>query len=513
MSGLFDRQETTAQELRHASRHVLDRPGWRFGHLTGRRLADGRSLVEVLLLDTLAGSGLILSARLAGATSEYPSLTPMTPAAHWAERALGDFFGIRAVGHPRWKSLILHEQWPAGMAPLRDERGAPTGHSCQSSKPVVADPVFSQYVFMQVGGEGVHEIPVGPIHAGIIEPGHFRFSCLGEVVTNLELRLGYQHRGVERHLEEVPWAEARFLAEAASSDTAAGNALAHAVAVEQLLGAAAPPRAAALRTIALEIERVANHLGDLGGLSADIGYSAGAATFGRLRGAALGLGELLTGNRLQRVYVLPGGVAVDLRASCQAALANSVRALSGQVAEHLPLVLANPSVIERMEGTGRVSPGLARAFGLVGPAGRASGGRYDARAAFAHGLYPERAPSPARRESGDVLARAQVRAEEITTSLALILQLVESLPPGAVHVPVGGRLPPQSVGVGIVEAWRGELIHWITTGPVGELRRYAIKDPSFNNWTGLAIAVRGNLVGDFPLCNKSFNLSYSGNDL
>jgi Ni,Fe-hydrogenase III large subunit len=369
------------------------------------------------------------------------------------------------------------------------------------------------YSFLQVEGEGVHEIPVGPIHAGIIEPGHFRFSCLGEVITNLEIRLGYQHRGVERRLTEIPWPQARFFAEAASSDTAVGNALAHAVALEELLGVEAPPRAEALRTMALEVERLASHLGDLGGLSADVGYSAGAAIFARLRGAALGLGELLTGNRLQRGYVAPGGVTRDLEPGSRAAFATALSDLTRQATASLPLVLEHPAVIERMEDTGRVSPSLARAFGLVGPAARASGSDYDARAVFRHGRYPEHAPVPARRDSGDVLARAQVRGREILASLSLLAAWVGDLPQSPVRVPIDGLRLAGGAGVGIVEAWRGELIHWVTAGDDGRIERYAIKDPSFNNWTGLAIAVRGNLVADFPLCNKSFNLSYSGNDL
>jgi Ni,Fe-hydrogenase III large subunit len=503
MTTLPQCDEVAAGDLRAAVERALARPGWRFGHQTARILPDGGVAIEVLLLETGSGATRILSAPLPAGKAEFPSLTPRIPAAHWAERAIGDFFGLHAEGHPRWKGLLLHEAWPDLFAPLRN-----------GSAPALRQPALPRkYPFLKVEGEGVHEIPVGPIHAGIIEPGHFRFSCLGEVVMNLEIRLGYQHRGVERRLTEIPWQQARFVAEAASSDTGVGNALAHAVAMEQLLGIPAPPRAEALRSMALELERVASHLGDMGGLSADVGYSAGAAIFARLRGAALGLGELLTGTRLQRAYVAPGGVARDLASASRTAFARALSDLTQQVNASLPLVLEHPSVIERMEGTGRLSPSLARAFGLVGPAARASGSDYDARRVFRHGVYPEYAPAPARREAGDVLARAQVRGEEIVASLDLLARLVEDLPNGPTRVPIVGSLPPDGVGVGIVEAWRGELIHWVTTGDEGQIQRYAIKDPSFNNWTGLAIAVRGNLVADFPLCNKSFNLSYSGNDL
>ncbi|MCL5104986.1 MAG: NADH-quinone oxidoreductase subunit C [Armatimonadetes bacterium] len=501
MSDVFQRQDLALSDMRGAVRNALKNDGWRFGHATARVLADSGLALEALLLDTTNGAGLVLSARIPDGTTEYPSLTPQVPAAHWAERAIWDFFGLKADGHPRWKRLILHEAWPADFAPLRDDSPGDT-----ESAP-------NHYEFMEVHGEGVHEIPVGPIHAGIIEPGHFRFSCLGEIVTNLEIRLGYQHRGVERRLCEVPWQQTRFLAESASSDTTVGNALAHSVAMEQILGIIPPPRAQALRTIALEIERVASHLGDFGGLSADIGYSVGAATFARLRGSALGLSELLAGTRFQRAFVRPGGVARDLDDSRRMELAQALSELALKIEDSLPLVLENPAVIERMEGTGRLSPSLAREFGIVGPAGRASGSRYDARTAFRHGVFPELAPVPAWRESGDVLARAQVRADEIIASLSLLTQLLDSLPQSPTKVALDDSLPSDRIGVGVVEAWRGELIHWITTDNEGRIRRYAIKDPSFNNWTGLAIAVRGNLVADFPLCNKSFSLSYSGNDL
>lgn len=494
------RLETTPTELATRAKALLAQPGMRFGHLTARALDATRAAIDVLLLDTAQGQILLLTAPLEAGTCEYPSLTPSIPAAHWAERALGDFFGLRAVGHPRWKSLLLHDDhWPLDLYPL--------------ANPGQATLPRAPYRFLKVEGEGIHEIPVGPIHAGIIEPGHFRFSCLGEIVTNLEIRLGYQHRGIEKQLSEVPWQQSRFLAESASSDTAAGNALAHATAIEHLLGIRPPARATALRTVALELERLANHLGDIGALSMDIGYSPGAALFPPLRGATLALAQLLTGNRRQRWFIQPGGVARDLDDARRRALLEGVATLARQAREHLPLVLDHPGALERMEGTGRLTTALARDFGIVGPAGRASGTRYDARGHFAHAAFPTMAPTPAHQETGDVLARVRIKAEEIATSLDMLSRILDTLPDSPINTPLPDALPAHAVGIGIVEAWRGELIHWITTGEDGAIIRYAIKDPSFNNWTGLAIAIRGNLVADFPLCNKSFNLSYSGNDL
>ncbi len=477
---------TSIDNLGVTIKKMLTRHGWRLGHMTARNQVDGTLAIEVLLLDTNSGNTEIVVSPLCPDTIEYPSLTACIPSAHWAERAIGDFFGLRAIGHPRWKSLILHND---------------------------DDDDIEHYRFMQVQGEGVHEIPVGPIHAGIIEPGHFRFSCLGEIITNLEIRLGYQYRGIERRLTEIPWQQSHYLAESASSDTAAGNALAHAVAIEQMLGIAPPPRASVLRTMSLEIERLANHIGDMGGLSADIGYSAGSAIFARLRGATLGLGEILTGTRMQRWYIVPGGVSSDIDDAAISLLSTSLARIASQVKKFIPLILSHQGVIERMEGTGKLPPELAREFGIVGPAGRASGSSYDARTKFSHGIYPEHAPIPVSRTAGDALARAQIRGDEIMSSLSLLEGMLDTIPQSQISVDIPATLPADCAGIGIVEAWRGELIHWITTDANGHISRYAIKDPSFNNWTGLAIAVRGNLVADFPLCNKSFNLSYSGNDL
>lgn len=487
------------------------RGGGRLGVLTARRSAEpGGCALVLLVLDTEHQAMGLWEIPPDTPDGTFRSLTPRVPQAHWFERAVYDFFGLKPQGHPRFKSVILHEAWPEGFHPLRD--------ACPTLPEDASAP--RAYQFLAVRGEGVYEIPVGPIHAGIIEPGHFRFSCLGEVIENLEIRLGYQHRGVEQQLTVVPWQQARFLAEAASSDTSAGNAWAHAMALEHLLEVPPPPRAQCLRALALEIERVASHLGDLGGICNDIGFAAGATTFSVLRGRALGLGERLTGARFLTGYIVPGGVTRDLSPSMREELALETRALTTALAPAVPLLLDNPSALERMEGTGKVRMSLARDFGLVGPAGRASGMAYDVRQAFRQEPYCGLAWEMACATEGDVLARVRIRVDETRTSLALLQALLTALPgqgtlpeQGACRIALPDALPPERVGVGIVEAWRGELIHLVYTDRAGRIARYCIKDPSFNNWTGLAIAARGQLVADFPLCNKSFGLSYSGNDL
>lgn len=482
----------------------------RLGLLTARLSTPPGPLRLVgILLDPARGGVEVLETPLEEGADGYPSMTPQVPQAHWFERAIYDFFGPVPHGHPRCKSLILHEAWPADWHPLRDlADGRAMPH---------ADAPRRHYPFLSVKGEGVYEIPVGPIHAGIIEPGHFRFSCLGEVIQNLEIRLGYQHRGVEKRLTEVPWQHARFIAEAASSDTPVGNALAHAQALEQLLDVEPPPLGRDLRAMALEIERVASHLGDLGGICNDIGFAGGSAMFACMRGETLELGEKLAGSRFQTAYVTPGGVRQKLDPDLGEKMMAQSADLAKRFEEAIPLLLENPGALERMEGTGVIRPALARDFGLVGPAGRASGARCDARVAFRQEPYGSLALQEPILETGDVLARVRIRAMETRTSLSLIRVLLEqvgSTRGGEGHqASLPGALAPNAVGIGIVEAWRGELIHAVFTDARGHIHRYCVKDPSFNNWTGLAIAVRDELVSDFPLCNKSFGLSYSGNDL
>ena len=479
-------------------------------------------------------------------SNRYPSLTVTLPQCHWYERTLWDLFGLYPEGHPRLKHNLLHETYADDFLPLRADSvqfpadsiaesndhlssvstqnhksrqaaGAPGASAADPGTlgagdpepPYTTTPSHRKYSFMEVKGHGIYEVPVGPIHAGIIEPGHFRFSCLGEVIQNLEIRLGYVHRGVEKRLTELPWKKARFLVEAAASDSVAANALAHAIAIESLLDFVAAPRAQYLRAISLETERVAMHLSDIGGIGADTGFTALSSSMGRLRGLALRMGELLAGTRFQKAYILPGGVSSDLTKI------EEFRKVAKQLKTELPPVLEilqeNQVARDRMSRVGRVSPRLARVFGLVGVAGRASSGTYDCRNHFKNGLPVDL--KAASELAGDVFCRTKIRISETFESLRLIDELLNQIPAGPFYEQTDSELPNNTAGVGIVEAHRGELIHLVFTGQNGQIIRYAIKDPSLNNWTALAIAGRNNLLSDFPLCNKSFSLSYSGHDL
>ncbi len=435
--------------------------------------------------------------------SSYPTLTTSFPQAHWFERTNRDLFGILAEKHPRMNPMYLHPPfYKPDFFPLRNT---------STPVPQGALRLSEHYKFLEVKGDGVFELPVGPIHAGVIEPGHFRFSCLGEIIVNLELELGWLHRGVEKRVTEVPWKKARFVAEAASSDTALANALAHAIAIESLLEIEVPPLAQTLRTMALEIERAAMHIIDIGGAAHDVGYLGISSAAGRLRGQALALGTAVSGTRIMRSFVKPGGVQSRNRLSF-ADIRKNTLALIEDLKPVLSILEESQPAAERME-VGRVTKSLANEFGMVGVIARASGVNYDTRSCFAQGKYPGIFKEAALELQGNVLARTHVRTKELWSSLATIVELCDDSSEGDISVPLPDNLPANSAGAGIVEAFRGELIHLALTDDNGKIMRYSIKDPSFTNWTAISVAIRNNLIADFPLCNKSMALSYSGNDL
>jgi Ni,Fe-hydrogenase III large subunit/Ni,Fe-hydrogenase III component G len=429
----------------------------------------------------------------------YPGIGDLYPAAIRMQRAAYDLVGVHAQDSADHRKWLRHGAWPGGEHPLRK------GFDGKRRFERTAD----QYPFVRVEGEGVHEIPVGPVHAGTIEPGHFRFSIVGEEIQRLEERLGYKHKGIEKRFESLSPEEGARLAGRVSGDSTVAYAWAYAMALEAAAGVAVPSRAAALRGIALELERVANHLGDLGYLGNDVALGFGFFQFWRLKENLLRLNKQLFGHRYLMDFVVPGGVAGDLaspdelRASL-ARIKSEVSTLRGIYEEHA-------GAQDRFIMTGQVLPELAERMGLTGLAGRASGQAYDLRADQPIPPYtaiPVRKCGHAR---GDVAARVSVRFDELFESVRWLEEVIGKVPEGAIHAP----LPAPAAGktFGWIEGWRGEVFVALDIDAGGRLYRVHAHDPSWQNWPLLERAVLGNIVPDFPLINKSFNLSYSGQDL
>lgn len=450
-----------------------------------RAMGGGRTKLYAILADDPEGR---LWAGCVQVEKSFPSLTPRCPQAHLFEREIYEQSGAKPDGHPWLK--------PARFPMDRTE----------------TQPIPRGYPFFQMEGEEVHEVAVGPVHAGIIEPGHFRFQCHGERVFHLEIQLGYEHRGAERLLEHSTRAKLPFVAESIAGDTSIGHGLASAMALESLAGCRVSARAHALRAVALELERLANHVGDLGALSADVGFVPSAAYFGRLRGEFLNALMELTGNRFGRGFLRPGGVLEDLPATMGEKFVKRLKIAQGELRATADLFFETPSAFERMDGVGTLSPRICRDLGLVGPAARACGENVDVRKDHPYGIYRFNHIPTVTSEEGDVFARAMVRWLEIERSIEFLLGQIPRLPQGSLRADCGA-LQPGRLSVALVEGWRGEILHAVITDDQGRILRYKAQDPSFHNWMGLAMAMRNQQISDFPLINKSFNLSYAGHDL
>jgi Ni,Fe-hydrogenase III large subunit len=444
---------------------------------------------------------LVLTLRLHGATAGYPGLQVIFPAASRMQRAAFDLTGVPS-DDPDQRPWLRHAAWPADRHPLRD--ALPHLDA--------APPEADDYPFVHVEGDGVHEIPVGPVHAGIIEPGHFRFSIVGEKVLKLEERLGYVHKGIERRFTDMPILEGHRLAARVSGDSAAAYSWAYCQALEGLTGTTAPARALHLRALCLELERLQNHLSDLGALGNDAGFAFGLAQFSRLKEQLTRAMHAAIGQRYLLDAIVPGGVAFDLDAGKAAALDAVVREIGDSVLELRRIYDEHAGVRDRFVGAGEVTPELARRLGLAGLAGRASDQAVDLRADRPWAPYDVLRAAKCVQSSGDVAARVAVRFDEVRESCRLVAMVLDNMPAGDVRVAVA-QPSGQVLGVGLIEGWRGPVLVALESAASGGIRRCHPHDPSWQNWPVLEHAIIGNIVPDFPLINKSFNLSYSGHDL
>jgi Ni,Fe-hydrogenase III large subunit/Ni,Fe-hydrogenase III component G len=476
------------------------------GRLTSVFAEDARNrngvyFVYYLFALDAAHGFLTLQVPVAPENAELISLTNAVPSVNWQEREIQDLFGLKLVGHPNPRRCALHDDWPE-VYPLRRD------FDLHTQLPPFNGP---RHKFREVGGEGVFQVPVGPVHAGVIEPGHFRFSVAGEPVLYLQIRLAYTHKGTEKLFESMPISRGVFLAESISGDSSFAHATAFCHALERAAGVDVPVRARVLRTICLELERVYNHIADIGAIATDVGFVVANANAMRLKERVLRLNEALTGNRLLRSMACPGGVRRDWDTAQTEAVSLTLRELRPEFDSLCRLIQASSSTRDRLEGTGVLTPQTARDLGIVGLAGRASGVDRDLRRDFPHAAYDQVEFTVPVYAAGDVFHRMQVRIDEVNQSFSILDQLLRNLPTGPARAELG-ELPADRLALGYVEGWRGEIFHWIRTAPGNRLARCKIKDPSLQNWPALTEAIQGNIIPDFPVINKSFNLSYSGTD-
>jgi Ni,Fe-hydrogenase III large subunit/Ni,Fe-hydrogenase III component G len=446
-------------------------------------------------------SWVILKAPISKDHPSFPSLAAELPSVNWQEREIQDWFGLEAAGHPNPRRVALHDNWP-DVHPLRKDFPLDT-----------VLPAFEgeRHVYRPTLGEGVFQIPVGPVHAGIIEPGHFNFAVAGEPILYLQLRMFYTHKGTEKLFENLPIPRAVFLAESISGDSAFSHGAAFCQAIERAAEIEVPQRAQFMRAILLELERIANHIGDAGAIANDVGFVIANAHAGRVRELVLDLNETLTGSRVLRGMVAIGGVRRDWQRDQIEAIEKTLAVVEREFRDLTAILQSSNSTRERLERTGILRPEKAAMLGVVGVAGRASGVDLDVRRDHPYEAYrhlPFRVPVY---QAGDVRHRLQVRIDEVGESLQIIRAAVAQLPEGSHRAPQQ-PIPPGRCALSAVEGWRGEIVHWVRTGEDNRLERCKVKDPSINNWPAIVETMEGNIVADFPVINKSFNLSYSGTD-
>lgn len=452
-----------------------------------------------------AGSYLVARTAVPRAAPALPSHTVSYPGADRPERHIRDMLGVAYSDHPDARRWTRHQAWASDEYPLR--RNFPA-----AGRPQAQTPADHQYSFLLAQGSGVYEIPVGPVHAGIIEPGHFRFQAVGETVLRLEERLGYTHKGIEKIAEGRDAEGLARLAGRVSGDATVAHAWGACMAMEKAAGLEVPPRALWLRALMCERERVANHVGDVGAMLNDIAFAFGFYQFARLREEWQRVSREAFGHRFMMDRIVPGGVAVNLEERFVATLRAETDALRKQIGRLMAIINDLPSVADRVRGAGVLKPEYAKALGCVGYVGRASGMDFDVRRDAPYPPYDRIKIKVPLHHFGDINARARTRLEEIAASFDLIEALLAGLPEGPVRV--GWKHPaPGAEGLGLVESWRGEILSFVRFRAHGQVARFFPRDPSWTSWPALELLIHDNIVPDFPVCNKSVNGSYSGQDL
>lgn len=452
-----------------------------------------------------SGAYLVARTTLAGEHPALASHTPIFAGADRPERHVHDLLGIVFEDHPDTRRWCRHQAWPEGEFPLRRNRPA-------AGTPAAQTPPDNTYPFLSAQGSGVVEIPVGPVHAGIIEPGHFRFQAVGETVLRLEEHLAYTHKGIEKIAQGRDASGLARLAGRISGDSTVAHAWAACQAMERAVGLDLPGRANFLRALLCERERVANHLGDMGAMLNDIGFAFGALQFSRLRELWQRMSHDVFGHRFMMDCVVPGGVARDLEQRFEAALHVQTDAMREQVKRLMTIINDLPSVTDRVRGAGILKPEYAKALGCLGFVGRASGHSVDVRHDAPYAPYDQLEVKVPLHHFGDVNARARVRIEEIAASFDLIESLLDDLPAGPCLAP--WKAPEvETEGLGLIEGWRGEILSYVRLNAEGRVACFFPRDPSWTTWPALELLIHDNIVPDFPVCNKSVNGSYSGVDL
>lgn len=473
------------------------------------RTGEKAFAVYCAFLDAADKRWVFVRMRLPENAASFDSISKDIFSASLFEREMKEMFGLEAAGNPDLRRLHLHDEvWPDGFYPLRKDFTPP------ERAPQGMQKAGGPYVFKKVEGEGIFEVPVGPVHAGIIGPGHFRFSAAGEPIINLEARLGFTHRGVEKLFEGMPSAEAdasAALSECVSGDSSFAHSAAYCRCVEKIYGIRVPEHAQYIRAVFLELERMYNHANDIGGIAVDVGFSFPNAFASVIKEKLLALNEKISGSRYLKGVNKVGGAGKDLDERGKAVLLGSLEAISKDFTRLKAMLTSSISFMDRVDKTGILRKKTAVDLGIVGLSARASGIAMDLRKTFP-GVYASAKFNLVKEDEGDVLARLNVRLREFEESARLIREFAAGMKPGEIRLSekTGAKA---GFAIGCAEGWRGPVLYWIKTGASGRIERCKIVDPSFHNWQGLCFAVLGNIIPDFPLCNKSFDLSYSGNDL